>query len=92
MKILLYFISILHVIFTDLYLRKACGIFLFYYFFLFCSFALALQVTVIFSNFPQLKQLNKIKNTCAEADSEEGAGERPSRLFFAINCFFLQSL
>ena len=27
-----------------------------------------LQVTMVFSNFPQLKQLNKIKNTCEYCD------------------------
>ena len=27
-----------------------------------------LQVTRVFSNFPQLKQLNKIKNTCEYCD------------------------
>ena len=52
-----------------------------FYFLLFFSFLLlvrnekikrpgvyTLQVTRIFSNFPQLKQLNKIKNTCEYCD------------------------
>ena len=60
------------------YLKKVCGIFLFYYFFSFCSLDrneninrsdfYTLQVTPVFPNFPQLKQLNKIKNTCEYCD------------------------
>ena len=55
------------------YQRKVCGIFVFCYFFLFCSLVgnenikrlgfYTLQVTTVFSNFPALKQLSKIKNT-----------------------------
>ena len=68
-KIVLYFISIIHVI-----LRKSVCNFAFLLFFSFLilvrnenikrSSFYTLQVTWIFSNFPQLKQLNKIKNTC----------------------------
>ena len=60
------------------YKRKMCGIFPFYYLFLFCSLVrnenikrpgfYTLKVTRVCSNFPQLKQLNKIKNMCEYCD------------------------
>ena len=70
-KIVLYFISVLHVI-----LKKSVQNFCFLK--LFCSLVknentkrpafYTLLVTRVFSNFPQLKQLNKIKNTCEYCD------------------------
>ena len=70
-KIILYFISILHVI-----LKKSVRNFCFLK--LFCSLVknentkrpgfYTLLVTRVFSNFRQLKQLNKIKNTCEYCD------------------------
>ena len=55
-----------------------CGISLFYYFFLFCSLVrnenvkrpgfYTLQVTRVFLNLPQLKQLSKVKDTCAPSN------------------------
>ena len=70
-KIVLYFISILHVI-----LKESVQNFCFLK--LFCSSVknentkrpafYTLLVTRVFSNFPQLKQLNKIKNTCEYCD------------------------
>ena len=69
-----YFISILHVL-----LKKS--VWNFYVLKLFCSLVrnenikrpgfYTLQVTRVFSNFPQLKQLNKIKNTCEYCDPLE---------------------
>ena len=66
-RIVLYFISIYHII-----LNKCVWNFCFLE--LFCSSIrnenikrpgfYTLQVTRVFSNFPQLKQLNKTKNTC----------------------------
>ena len=74
MKTALCLISILHVI-----LKKRVGNFCFLK--LFCSLVknkntrrpsfYALLVTRFFSNFPQLKQLNKIKNTCEYCDPLE---------------------
>ena len=53
-------------------------IYIFLFFLSFCSLVrnenvkrpgfYTLQVTRVFSNFPQLKQLNKIKNTCEYCD------------------------
>ena len=67
-KIVLYFIYILH----DAILKK--NVWSFCFLKLFCSLVrndnikrpgcYTLQVTRVFSNFSQLKQLNKIKNTC----------------------------
>ena len=67
MKIVLYFISILHVILKKRILKKFC------FLNFFCSLVknestkrpgfYTLLVTRVFSNFPQLTQLNKIKNT-----------------------------
>ena len=60
------------------YERIMSGIFLFYYFFLFCYLVknenikipgfYRLQVTRVFSNFQQLKELNKTKKTCEYCD------------------------
>ena len=54
--------------------EKWVEFFFFYYFFLFCSLAInqnikrpgfyTLKLTRVFWNFPQLKELSKIKNTC----------------------------
>ena len=70
-KTVSYFISMLHAI-----LKENVSNFYFLLFFVFCSLVrnynikrpdfYTLQVTGVFSNFPQLKQLTKIKNTCME--------------------------
>ena len=69
--IILYFYTLCRI-------KKVSRIFLIYYFFLFCSLVrnenikrpgfYTLQVARVSSNFPQLKQLNKIKNTCEYCD------------------------
>ena len=67
--------------YTSCHIKEKCGILLFYYFFLFSSLVRSynikrpgfytLQVTRVFSNFPQLKQLSKIKDTCEYWDLHE---------------------
>ena len=61
--------------YTSCYIKEKC---LEFYFCLFCSFIrnenikrpdfYTLQVTRVFSNFPQLKKLSKLKNTCEFCD------------------------
>ena len=73
-KVVLHFISMFHVI-----LKKGVWSFSLYYFFVLFFLTnrnenikrpvfYMLQIRRIFSIFPQLKQLNKIKNTCEYCD------------------------
>ena len=62
------------------HIKKKCVEFFFFIILFFFSFLVrnenlktsgfyTLQVTRVFSNFPQLKQLNKIKNICAPSNN-----------------------